>query len=190
VPRINKLADNSDLGQKILVGGQGGKSTLARAIAADLDVPYIELDSLSWRPGWVETPKNEFVELVHQALADNPDGWVIDGNYGGDLQGAIAKEADMVVYVNMGFWLMFWRLFWRSFASARDKRVICGENVETWGRMLGRQSLLWFLLKNRKNIRESRGPRLREWARDSQMIELEGGEALNRFYDERGLVRG
>jgi hypothetical protein len=33
------VADNSDLGRKILIAGQGGKSTLARAIAVDLGLP-------------------------------------------------------------------------------------------------------------------------------------------------------
>jgi adenylate kinase family enzyme len=183
------LADNSDLGRKVLVAGQGGKSTLARALAADLDLPYIELDALSWQPGWVETPKDEFVEMVREVVAENPDGWVIDGNYAGDLQGMLVEDADTVVYVNIGYWLMMWRLFWRSFASVREKRVICGDNVETWGRLFGRQSLMWFLLKRRKNIREERGPRLRERARGTHLIELEGARALNGFYEERGLVR-
>lgn len=184
------MADNSDLGRKILVAGQGGKSTLARALAAELGLPYIELDALSHLPNWVETPKDEFRESVRKVLVDNPDGWVIDGNYATDLKGMVAGEAETVVYVNIGFWLMFWRLFWRGVARARDKQLICGENVETWGRMFGRESLLWFLITHRKNISQKRGPRLREWASGSRMIELKGRGALDGFYEERGLVRG
>jgi hypothetical protein len=33
------LVDNLDLGRKILDTGQGGKSTLARALAVELDLP-------------------------------------------------------------------------------------------------------------------------------------------------------
>jgi len=183
------MMGNTDLGRKILVAGQGGKSTLARALAVDLGLPYVELDALSHLPNWISRDVEDFRGLVRQAIDENPGGWVIDGNYAGDLKGLIAKEADTVVYVNVGFWLMFWRLFWRSFASARDKRLICGENVETWGRMFGRSSLLWFLLKQRRSISHERGPRLREWARDSRMIELDGARALDEFYEERGLVR-
>jgi len=183
------MMGNTDLGRKILVAGQGGKSTLARALAVDLGLPYVELDALSHLPNWISRDVDDFRGLVRQAIDENPGGWVIDGHYAGDLKGLIAKEADTVVYVNVGFWLMFWRLFWRSFASARDKRLICGENVETWGRMFGRSSLLWFLLKQRRSISHERGPRLREWARDSRMIELDGARALDEFYEERGLVR-
>jgi hypothetical protein len=159
-------------------------------LAVDLGLPYVELDALSHLPNWVDRDVDDFRRLVWLTLDENSGGWVIDGNYAGGLKGMIAKEADTVVYVNVGFWLMFWRLFWRSFASVRDKRLICGENVETWGRMFGRSSLLWYLLKQRKSINHERGPRLREWARDSRMIELDGARALDEFYVERGLVRG
>ena len=185
------MADNSDLQRKILVAGQGGKTTLARAIAEDLDLPYVELDALSYLPDWVSRPKDEFRELVSQVLIGNPGGWVIDGNYGTDLQGMIAKQADTVIYVNMPYWLMMWRTFWRSVARARDKRLICGENVETWRRMLlSTESLMWFLIKNRKNFQGRRTARLRGWSEGARMIELDGRAALNEFYEDRGLVRG
>jgi adenylate kinase family enzyme len=145
------LADNSDLGRKILVAGQGGKSVLARAVAADLDLPYVELDALSYLPNWVSRPKDEFRELVQKTLEDNPDGWVIVGNYGVDLQGMIAEKAETVIYVNMPWSLMFWRIFWRSVARARDRQLICGDNVESWRQtFFSRDSLLWFLIKNRR----------------------------------------
>ena len=185
------MADNSDLGRRVLVAGQGGKSTLARALAAELGLPYIELDAFSYLPDWVVTPKDEFRDLVRKALVDNPDGWVIDGNYGTDLQGMVAKQAETVVYVNLPWERMMWRTFWRSVARARDKQLICGENVETWRRaFFSRDSLLWFLIKTRKNFQGRRTERLREWASGAWMIELDGARALDEFYVERGLSRG
>jgi adenylate kinase family enzyme len=186
------VADNSDLGKKVLIAGHGGKSTLAQAVAADLGLPYVELDALSHQPNWVETPKDEFRELVRQVLADNPEGWVIDGNYANDLQGMVAEQADTIVYVNMPYTLMMWRIFWRSVARARDKKLICGENVETWRKaFFSRDSLLWFLIKTRKNFYGRRTERLMAWAktRETRVIELGSRAALNRFYGERGLTR-
>ena len=182
--------DNSDLGRRIVVAGQGGKSTLARAVAADLDLPYIELDAISWLPNWIGRPVDEFRELVRKALEENPDGWVVDGNYGTDLEGMIVKRAETVIYVNMPWLLMFWRTFRRAVARARDRQLICGENVESWRHtFLSRDSLLLYLIKNRRNIGK-RTVRLRSWVpEDAQMIELTGRAALNRFYEERGLVR-
>ena len=186
------MVDNSDLRRKILVAGHGGKTTLARAVADDLDLPYIELDALSFLPNWVSRPTDEFRVLVRKVLEDNPDGWVVDGNYGGDLQGMVAKQADTVIYVNMPWLLMFWRTFRRAVARARDKQLICGENVESWRHtFLSRDSLLCFLIKTRKNFQGPRTERLRGWVPEgAQMIELTGQAALNRFYEERGLVRG
>ena len=38
-----------------VVGSSGsGKSTVARRLADILGVPYVELDAIHWRPGWVE----------------------------------------------------------------------------------------------------------------------------------------
>ena len=185
------MAGNSDLGRKILVAGQGGKSTLARAIAADLGLPYVELDALSFKRDWEITPKDEFRDSVRAVMAENPDGWVIDGNYGTDLEGMVATQAETVVYVNIPFSLMMWRIFWRSVARARDKKLICGENVETWRKaFFSRDSLLLFLIRNRKTFKGRRTEKLRLWAKDARMIELDGRGALNGFYEERGLRRG
>ncbi len=183
---------DDDLGRKILVAGHGGKSTLAKALAARNGLPYVELDALSHQPNWVETPKDEFRRLVSDALAENSDGWVIDGNYANDLKGMVAEQADTIVYVNMPYSLMMWRIFWRTVARARDKKLICGENVETWRKaFFSRDSLLWFLIKARKNFYGRRTERLRSWAEESgvPVIELNSRGALNDFYKERGLVR-
>ncbi len=185
------MVDNTDLNRKILVAGQGGKSTLARALAADLDLPYIELDAIYWLPNWGERPRDEFREQVQKALDSNPAGWVTDGNYGGHLEGMVARQAATVIYVNMPWRLLFWRTLRRSIARARDKKVICGENVETWRKaFFSRDSLLWFLIKNRRGITGRRPAQLRAWAEGAQMIEVTGRAALNRFYEDRGLVRG
>ena len=184
------MADNTDLKCKILVAGQGGKTTLARALAVDLDLPYIELDAIYWLPGWGERTPDDFREQVQVALDSNEDGWVVDGNYGGHLEGMIAKQAETVVYVNMPWMLMFWRIFWRSVARARDGKIVCGENVETWRKaFFSRESLLWFLIKNRRGITGRRPDRLRAWAEGARFIELGSRKTLNRFYEDRGLVR-
>jgi len=184
------VTDNSDLGRKILVAGQGGKSTLARAIAGDRGLPYIEMDALTYERNWVAVLPGDFRVRVRDAMDNNPDGWVIDGNQAGALQGMVAKEAETVVYVNIPFGRMMWRVFRRSVARARDKRLICGENTESWGRILfSRDSLMWFLLKRRKGIGRRSG-RFREWTGDdARFVELVGVKALDRFYEERGLVR-
>jgi adenylate kinase family enzyme len=58
----------------------GGKSTFARALASRLGAPYIEMDTLFWKPNWQQSSDEEFFEKIEVAL-DRPR-WVLDGNYG------------------------------------------------------------------------------------------------------------
>jgi shikimate kinase len=54
-----------------------GKTTLGRALAGRLAVPFVELDSLVHGPGWTETPDAELRRLVEPVVRS--DGWVVDG---------------------------------------------------------------------------------------------------------------
>ena len=63
-----------------VVGTSGsGKSTLARRLAHRLELPWIELDRLYWRPNWQGAPDEAFFAAIAAATAT--PGWVLDGNY-------------------------------------------------------------------------------------------------------------
>ena len=63
-----------------VVGCSGsGKSTIGRALADGLGVPFVELDSIFWQPDWQPLDDDEFRRRVAEVVAG--DGWVIDGNY-------------------------------------------------------------------------------------------------------------
>ena len=55
----------------------GGKSTLARALAARHGLPCVEVDALLWRDGWQAVPVDEY-EAEHARLIAQPR-WIIDG---------------------------------------------------------------------------------------------------------------
>ena len=67
-----------------VVGTTGsGKTTLAKALAAQLGLAFIEMDALNWQTGWRDlsrTDREEFVRRVTLAIA--PDAWVLDSAYG------------------------------------------------------------------------------------------------------------
>jgi adenylate kinase family enzyme len=63
-----------------VIGTSGsGKTTLGRALAARLQIPHVELDSIFHQANWVPLSDAEFRARV-AALVDG-ECWVIDGNY-------------------------------------------------------------------------------------------------------------
>src|SRR5260370_26810469 len=68
----------------VVVGTTGaGKTTLARRIAALLELPHIELDAINWQSGWRDLTRHdpeEFIRRVAEAI--EAEAWVVDGNYG------------------------------------------------------------------------------------------------------------
>jgi adenylate kinase family enzyme len=89
-----------------------GKSTVGRAIAARLGVPYIELDALHHGPNWSEPTAEEFVAVVAPLAAR--DRWVIDGRYHGKLGDLVIARADTVVWLDLPIRVWLPRLTWRS----------------------------------------------------------------------------
>lgn len=75
----------------------GGNSSLARKIAAKLNLPVVHLDVLFWRPGWKESDEASFRARLEVALAGGR--WITDGNFSrlGDLHFA---GAQIIVWVD------------------------------------------------------------------------------------------
>ena len=83
----------------LIVGSPGaGKSTLGRLLAPRLDLPLIALDREFWRPGWVETPRDEWREQRVPELIARQD-WIIEGQYTGTLPLRLAR-ADAVLHLD------------------------------------------------------------------------------------------
>jgi adenylate kinase family enzyme len=86
--------------RRILVIGSGGsgKSTFAIRLGACLQLEVIHLDKVFWRPGWVETPKDEWKRKVEELVGG--EAWVVDGNYGGTLELRLAA-CDTVIFLDL-----------------------------------------------------------------------------------------
>ena len=65
-----------------IIGYSGsGKSTLAKTLANHYNLPLLYLDAVNFYDNWQERTFEEKNAIVEKFLNDNPDGWVIDGNY-------------------------------------------------------------------------------------------------------------
>ena len=82
----------------IIIGcGGAGKSTLARQLGEKLNLPVVHLDQLFWKPGWVESTKDEIDVKIMAELAKPK--WIIDGNYNRTLTERI-RHCDTVIYLD------------------------------------------------------------------------------------------
>lgn len=86
--------------RRVLVVGccGAGKSTFARRLADATGLPLIALDPLYWKPGWAETPKDEWTATVERVIAG--ERWIIDGNYSGTLARRV-EACDTLVFLDV-----------------------------------------------------------------------------------------
>jgi len=103
-----------------IIGSAGaGKSTLARQLGAILGLKVIHLDSLFWHPGWVETPRDEWIRVQEELVTE--DAWVIDGNYRGTMDIRLAA-ADTIIFLDLPRRICLWRVVRRRFQYAGRAR--------------------------------------------------------------------
>ena len=77
-----------------------GKSTLARQLGEKYDLPVLHFDAIHFLPGWVETDRPYKREKVNAFLDENPEGWVMDGNYFKICAERRFEEADHIIYLD------------------------------------------------------------------------------------------
>jgi len=82
--------------QRVAVVGPGGagKSVFAEELGRRTGLPVVHLDEHFWKPGWIETPREEWRTFQSQLLAG--DGWIADCSYGGTFDVRF-ERADTVI---------------------------------------------------------------------------------------------
>ncbi len=109
-----------------IIGPSGsGKSTLARELASFRDLPVFHLDRTYWKPGWVESTKEEFREAQSQIVAGQR--WIVDGNYGSTFDLRMPR-ADLVIYLDFPRRIYFRRVILRTLRGLGRTRPDLAEN--------------------------------------------------------------
>ncbi len=98
--------------QRILILGSGGagKTTLARQLAGVLGIEVIHLDTLYWKPGWVESEQAEWRGKI-QAVVQR-ESWIMDGNFSETLPERL-EACDTVIFLDFSRTVCLWRILKR-----------------------------------------------------------------------------
>jgi len=127
--------------QRVSVQGVpgSGKSTVGRAIAARLGVPFTELDALPWGRGWSESSTEEFLARVTPLVAE--ERWVIDGRYRSKLGDLVIARADTVVWLDLPIRVWLPRLVRRTLRRMVLREVLWNGNRERMRNLFQRPNL-------------------------------------------------
>jgi adenylate kinase family enzyme len=136
-----------------------GKSRFARALAARIGVPLVELDALHWEADWTEAPDEVMRDRVRSVAAG--DGWVVDGNYAA-VRDLVWARAEAVIWLDLLMRTILWRYATRTQRRIRSREEIWPGtgNRERWSHLLRRDGLLWWILTTYRRRRREYPQRL------------------------------
>jgi adenylate kinase family enzyme len=160
--------------QRVLIIGPcgAGKSTLARELSRRLNLPVFHMDQLNWKPGWLESSKDEIRAKLDAIITT--DRWLIDGNYGGTLSERL-ERADTVVYLDFPIRLCVMRMLRRVWTfrgrTRPDMTDGCPERFDF--------PFLLYLLQWNSGPRPRTEERLK--GHEAKIIRLKNPEALERW---------
>lgn len=96
----------------VILGSAGsGKSTLARRVSEITGIEVLHLDTLFWKPGWVQVNKEDFERDVDAYI--QKDSWITDGNYRGTLDKRLSS-ADTIIFIDVPRIVCLYRSIKRS----------------------------------------------------------------------------
>lgn len=155
--------------------GNGG-TTLAKELAALLDLPFHELDALHWQAGWTETPADELRDRLEPIVEG--DEWVIDGGYHGKLGDLIVRRSDLVVWLDLPMYVWLPRLLRRTVRRAVTREPLWNGNRESLrSAFFSRDSLFVYALRSYRPRRRRYPERLASY----RHVRLRSTSDVDRF---------
>ncbi|KAJ6630093.1 hypothetical protein B0H10DRAFT_1984934 [Mycena sp. CBHHK59/15] len=146
-----------------IVGNSGvGKSTVGKRLAHVLNVPFIPLDTLFWNPGWRQSTTEEMQEKLERALADAPNGWVVDGNYSHQIGDIIEVNSTDTIWLDPPLALYLPRIIIRTFLRMLRLRDPCSPGCPEMVTevFFSKESIIWWCITNHSPLRQRQGARM------------------------------
>lgn len=167
---MNKIA--------IIGSGGAGKSTLSKELGDIFHLPVYHLDTYFWKPGWVQTPNDEWDEIVNNLT--KKEKWIIDGNYSRTLDFRL-KEADLIIFLDMPRPLTMYRIIKRRIIyhgkSRPDMNKGCQEKLDM-------EFIKWVWNFN-KNKRPTLLERLKPYIEQQKVVILKSPKEVKFFLKDQ-----
>ncbi|KAF8804811.1 hypothetical protein BYT27DRAFT_7193808 [Phlegmacium glaucopus] len=149
-----------------VLGNSGsGKSTTGAALAAILGVPFISLDTVMWKPGWGQTPRDEFQAKLRSFMEEHQErGWVAEGDYVNRGGSIMHDEATDIIWLDPPLLLYFPRLVIRTFLRLFRLRPPCAPGCEERiGEIFfSKESIIWWCISSHWSDRERNRVRMQQ----------------------------
>jgi len=116
-----------------------------------LEIPVYHLDYYYWKPGWQETPREEWNEFIRDLV--QKDTWIIDGYYGRTLDIRM-EAADVVIFMDLSPWVTTYRVIKRRIQYHGRTRPDLNEGCP--------ESIDWPFIKYSWNFRRDKRPAVME----------------------------
>jgi len=142
-----------------------GKTTLAKHIAASLQLPVFFLDKVVWQPGWQKTEPAQR-DMLEQELIDKPD-WVIDG-----VSHNIRYAADLTIFLDVPRHVCIGRCMRRNLPYMLRSRPELPENCPELKILPQLLKIIW---------------RFPDWVRPHILNDIENGINVIRIRDGQEL---
>ncbi len=182
----NASFNKPEIGSRICIYGQGGKTSLSRALSALTGLPVIELDAISWLPNWVERDRDEAVEIVIDQVARATDGWIVDGNHS-EIRPHLLPLADTVIWLNLPRVPSALRVAKRTLLNVINRTRICGDNYETLKTALAPDSIIWRRVFHGQESQHGIAVDLADPQTNATIHEILSYRQLRTFYQSLGL---
>ena len=121
-----------NLGNKIAVVGisASGKSTFARSLASKLCLPLIHMDTIWWKPGWIELGEEEATKQIELITAGSE--WIIEGYIPKTARPFVFERADRIIYLDYPGSVAARRYVQRWWKHRKDPRPELEGSPEKW----------------------------------------------------------
>ena len=154
------MAETVPLRRFVVVGPSGsGKTTLGRAIAARLNLPFVEMDAIHWGANWTEPTREDFRRQVAQVLEG--EAWVADGNYG-KARDITWGRAQALVWLDYRLSVCLARLLMRTVRRVATREILWNDNHETLSGQLSRDGLIPYTIRTHHRRRANYASLLQE----------------------------